>query len=114
MARAPPSASSVLAPTRSRPSLIVNGICAEATDNAPAESTGSTIRRSMTSSVAWPLSLARIATSKARGSSPATWAASSVTMPLPDNAPVSADALRPSLANVICIEVRPAGMLSPR
>ena len=84
MARAP-SASSVVAPTRSRPSLILNGICADATDNAPDDSTGSTICRSLVSSVACPLSLARIATSKARGSSPAIPADSSVTVPLPDN-----------------------------
>ena len=113
MARAP-SASSVVAPTRSRPSRIVNGICADATNSAPADSTGSTICRSLMSSVAWPLSLARIATSKARGSRPAIPADSSVTVPLPDNAPVSADALRPWLASVICIETRPAGIFSPR
>ena len=70
MARAP-SASSVVAPTRSRPSRMVNGICADATVSAPADSAGSTICRSLMSSVAWPPSLARIATSKARGSSPA-------------------------------------------
>lgn len=94
MARAP-LASSVVAPTRSLPSLILNGICADATDNAPAASAGSTICRSLMSSVAWPLSLARIATSNARGSSPATLADSSVKVPLPDSAPASADALRP-------------------
>jgi hypothetical protein len=38
----------------------------------------------------------------------------SVTVPLPDNAPVSAEALRPSLASVICIDVRPAGIANPR
>ena len=37
---------------------------------------------------------------------------SSVTVPLPDNAPVSAEALRPWLASVICIEMRPAGIAS--
>ena len=93
---------------------MLNGICADLTDSAPADSAGSTICRSLTSSVACPTSLARIATSKARGSSPAIAADSSVTVPLPDNAPVSADALRPWLASVICIEARPAGICSPR
>ena len=92
MARAP-SASSVVAPTRIRPSLILNGICADATDKAPPDNTGSTICRSLLSSVACPLSLARIATSKARGSNPATREDSSVSVPLPDSAPVSAEAL---------------------
>src|ERR1700704_941856 len=32
-----PSASSVVAPTAIRPSLILNGICADLTDNAPAD-----------------------------------------------------------------------------
>ena len=89
---------------------MVNGICAEATDSAPADSAGSTICFSRASSLACPLSLARIATSKARGSRPAIFADSSVTVPLPDSAPVSADALRPWLASVICIEARPAGI----
>ena len=31
-------------------------------------------------------------------------------VPLPDSAPASADALRPWLASVICIEARPAGI----
>ena len=39
---------------------------------------------------------------------------SSVTVPLPDNAPVSAEALRPWLVSVSCIEVRPAGIARPR
>ena len=39
---------------------------------------------------------------------------SSVTVPLPDNAPVSAEALRPWLASVICIDARPAGIARPR
>jgi hypothetical protein len=39
---------------------------------------------------------------------------SSVMVPLPDSAPVSADALRPWLASVICKEVRPAGIASAR
>ena len=39
---------------------------------------------------------------------------SSVTVPLPDNAPVSAEALRPWLDSVICIDVRPAGIASAR
>ena len=89
---------------------MVNGICAEPTDNAPADNAGSTICFSRASSLAWPLSLARTATSKARGSSPAILADSSVTVPLPDSAPVSAEALRPWLASVICIDARPAGI----
>ena len=39
---------------------------------------------------------------------------SSVTVPLPDSAPVSADALRPWLASVICIDARPAGIARSR
>ena len=39
---------------------------------------------------------------------------SSVTVPLPDNAPVSAEALRPWLVSVICIEARPAGIARSR
>ena len=35
-------------------------------------------------------------------------------VPLPESAPVSADALRPWLASVICIEARPAGIVSAR
>ena len=38
-----PLASSVVAPTRKRPSRMVNGICAAPTDSAPADSAGSTI-----------------------------------------------------------------------
>ena len=37
---------------------------------------------------------------------------SSVTVPLPDIAPVSAEALRPWLVRVICNDVRPAGIVS--
>ena len=99
---------------RSRPSLIVNGIWAEATGRLPEDNTGSTICRSFTSSVAWPLSLPRIAASNARGSSPAMPADSSVTVPLPDKAPDSAEALRPWLASVVCIDARPEGILRPR
>ena len=51
MARAP-SASIAVAPTRMRPSLMLNGICAEATGSAPADNTGSTICFSLASSVA--------------------------------------------------------------
>ena len=82
--------------------------------SAPADSAGSTICFSLMSSFACPLSLARTATSKARGSSPANFADSSVTVPLPDNAPINADALRPWLASAICTEARPAGIASAR
>ena len=89
---------------------MVNGICADFTASAPAESAGSTICFSLASSFACPPSLARTATSKARRSRPANLACSSVSVPLPDSAPASADALRPWLVSVICIEARPAGM----
>ena len=89
---------------------MLNGICAAGIDNAPAFNTGSTNCFSFASSVACPLSLARIATSKARGLRPSIFTASSVTVPLPDNEPVSAAALRPWLCSVICIDARPAGM----
>ena len=52
--------------------------------------------------------------SRARGSSPAMTADSSLTVPLPDNAPVSASRLRPWLISVICAEVRPIGIFRPR
>ena len=39
---------------------------------------------------------------------------SSVTVPLPDNAPGSAATLRPRLISVICSEARPAGIFRPR
>jgi hypothetical protein len=93
---------------------MLKAICADFTDSAPADNTGSTICRSLTSSVACPLSLARIAISNARGSSPAMSADSRVTVPLQANAPVSADALRPWLASVIRIDTRPAGIASAR
>ena len=109
-----PSASSVVALMRKRPSLILNGICADFTDSAPDDSAGSTICRNFVSSVACPLSPARMATSKARGLSPAMLADCSVSVPLPDNAPVSADKLRPWLESAICIEVRPVGITRPR
>ena len=35
---------------------------------------------------------------------------SNVTVPLPDNAPVIAEALRPWLVSVSCIDMRPAGI----
>ena len=73
--RGRPRHRAMVAPTRSRPSLILNGICADLTDSAPDDSTGSTICRNLLSSVACPLSLARIAASKALGSRPATRAA---------------------------------------
>src|SRR5260370_1316738 len=89
MARAP-SASSVVAPTRIRPSLMLNGICADATDNAPADNAGSTIRRNMTSFVPCPLSLARIAAPNPPGSSPAPRADSPASAPLPATRPGTA------------------------
>ncbi len=49
---------------------MLNGICALGIDSMPPASTGSTICRSRVSSVACPESLARIATSNARGSRP--------------------------------------------
>ena len=105
-----PLVSSVVAPTRSRPSRTVNGICADGIASAPPDSAGSTICRSLASSLTCPASLARTATSNARGSSPAIFAASSVSVPLPDSAPASAEALRPWLVSVACSEARLLGM----
>ena len=53
----------------------MNGICADGIASAPPDSAGSTICRNLASSLTCPASLARTATSNARGSSPAIFAA---------------------------------------
>jgi hypothetical protein len=65
-----PLASSVVAPTRSRPSLMVNGICAEADRKRAGRQRRFDDLLQPASSLACPLSLARTAASKARGSRP--------------------------------------------
>jgi len=92
VARAP-SASSVLAPTEAGPSLIRERICAEGPQRASRQHGHDTT--SLTSSVAGRCRWRGWRRRKRRVSSPAMSADLAITMPLPDNAPVSADALRP-------------------
>ena len=90
---------------------MVNGICAEATDKRAG-------RQRRLDDLLQPgvvLGLPAVAGADrdlegARIEARRSCAASSVTVPLPDSAPASAEALRPWLVSVICIDARPAGI----